>query len=124
MEEQEEAGLEQGEGEQRVGLMLLAEGNGEVLEAAALIRPGPGVWLMWSSAGCFRNREEGRAPLWPPEAPIITCLLLSRLERGSWPPLAARAWIVARGLLLMRAGFIPVFTPITVFLKFAAKSVM
>lgn len=45
LEEQEEMGLEQGEGEQGVGLMLLTEGKGEDWEAlatAALISPAPG----------------------------------------------------------------------------------
>lgn len=45
LEEQEEAGLEQGEGEQGVGLMLLADGKGEGWEAlatAALSSPAPG----------------------------------------------------------------------------------
>lgn len=45
LDEQEEAGLEQGEGEQGVGLMLLAEGKDEGWEAlatAALISPAPG----------------------------------------------------------------------------------
>lgn len=49
LEEQEEAGLEQGEGEQRVGLMLLAEGKGdgwEALAMAALSSPAPGFWPM------------------------------------------------------------------------------
>lgn len=94
LEEQEEAGLEQGEGEQGVGLMLLADGKGEEWEAlatAALISPAPGFWPMWRRAGWLRKREEGRPPPWPPEAPSITLLPPSRLERGSWPPLAARA---------------------------------
>lgn len=94
LEEQEEAGLEQGEGEQRVGLMLLAEGKGddwEALATAALISPAPGFWPMWRRAGWLRKREEGRPPPWPPEAPSMTLLPPSRLERGSWPPLAARA---------------------------------
>lgn len=94
LEEQEEAGLEQGEGEQGVGLMLLAKGKGEGWEAlamVALISPAPGFWPKWRKAGWLRKREEGRPPPWPPEAPNITLLPPSRLERGSWPPLAARA---------------------------------
>lgn len=94
LEEQEEAGLEQGEGEQGVGLMLLAEGNGEAwdtLATAALINPAPGFWPMWRRVGWLRKREDGRPPPWPPEAPNITLLPPSRVERGSWPPLAARA---------------------------------
>lgn len=94
LEEQEETGLEQGEGEQGVGLMLLAEGKGDCWEAlatAALISPAPGFWPMWRRAGWLRKREEGRPPPWPAEAPSITLLAPSRLERGSWPPLAARA---------------------------------
>lgn len=100
LEEQEEAGLEQGEGEQGVGLMLLAEGKGEVMEAlatAALTTPAPWFWPMWRKAGWLRKREEARPPPWPPEAPSITLLAPSRLERGRWPPLAARAEGEKRG---------------------------
>lgn len=74
--------------------MLLAKGKGEDWEAlatAALISPAPGFWPMWRRAGWLRKREEGRPPPWPPEAPSMTLLPPSRLERGSWPPLAARA---------------------------------
>lgn len=74
--------------------MLLAEGKGddwEALATAALISPAPGFWPMWRRAGWLRKREEGRPPPWPPEAPSMTLLPPSRLERGSWPPLAARA---------------------------------
>lgn len=74
--------------------MLLARGKGEDWEAlatAALISPAPGFWPMWRRAGWLRKREEGRPPPWPPEAPSMTLLPPSRLERGSWPPLAARA---------------------------------
>lgn len=91
LEEQEEAGLEQGEGEQGVGLMLLA--NGKAWEALATALKSPGFWLMWSRAGWFRKREEGRPP-WPP--PSISLLAPSRLERGSWPPLAARAQVCSK----------------------------
>lgn len=99
LEEQEEMGLEQGEGEQGVGLMLLAEGKEEEepLATAELRSPAPGFWLMWSSAGWLRKRDEGIPPPWHPEAPSITLLLPSRLERGSWPPLAARAFEGGRG---------------------------
>ena len=66
LEEQEEAGLEQGEGEQRVGLMLLAEGKWEEREEwEALARAeltNPGFWPMWSRAGWLRKREEGSPP--------------------------------------------------------------
>lgn len=99
LEEQEEAGLEQGEGEQGVGLMLLAEGKGdewETLATAALTSPAPGFWPMWRRAGWLRKREEGRPPPWPPEAPSITLLAPSRVERGSWPPLAARAQVCSK----------------------------
>lgn len=74
--------------------MLLAKGNGdewEALATAALSSPAPGFWPMWSRAGWLRKSEDGRPPLWPPEAPNITLLPPSRLERCSWPPLAARA---------------------------------
>lgn len=73
--------------------MLLAEGKGEAWEAlamAALTSPALGFWPMWRKAGWLRKREEASPP-WPPEAPSITLLPPSRLERGSWPPLAARA---------------------------------
>lgn len=86
LEEQEEAGLEQGEGEQRVGLMLLAEGKWEEWEAlamAALINPAPGFWAMWSRAGWLRKSEEGSPAPWPWEHPNSILLALSRLERGS-----------------------------------------
>lgn len=92
LEEQEEIGLEQGDGEQGVGLMLLAEGKEEEpLATAELSSPALGFWPMWRRAGWLRKRDEGRPPPWHPEAPSITLLLPSRLERGSWPPLAARA---------------------------------
>lgn len=74
--------------------MLLAEGKWEAWEAlarAALISPAPGFWPMWRKAGWLRKREEARHPPWPPEVPSIILLAPSRLERGSWPPLAARA---------------------------------
>lgn len=65
LEEQEEAGLEQGEGEQGVGLMLLAEGKGEDWETLAtvvLTSPALGFWPMWRRAGWLRKREEGMPP--------------------------------------------------------------
>jgi len=74
--------------------MLLAEGKGEAWEAlarAALISPAPWFWPKWRKAGWLRKREEGRHPPWPPETPSIILAAPSRLERGSWPPLAARA---------------------------------
>lgn len=80
--------------------MLLAKGKGEDWEAlatAALISPAPGFWPMWRRAGWLRKREEGRPPPWPPDAPSMTLLPPSRLERGSWPPLAARAEGGGRG---------------------------
>lgn len=94
LDKHEEAGLEQGEGEQGVGLMLLAEGKGEAWETLAtapLASPAPGFWPKWSKVGWLRKREEARVPPWPPEAPTIALLAPSRVERGSWPPLAARA---------------------------------
>lgn len=69
--------------------MLLAEGK--ALATAELSSPAPGFWPMWRRAGWLRKREDGRPPPWPPEAPSKTLLPPSRLERGSWPPLAARA---------------------------------
>lgn len=79
--------------------MLLAKGNGdewEALATAALSSPAPGFWPMWSRAGWLRKSEDGRPPLWPPEAPNITLLPPSRLERCSWPPLAARAQVCSK----------------------------
>lgn len=99
LDEQEEAGLEQGDGEQGVGLMLLAEGKGEDWEAlatAALTNPAPGFWPMCKRAGWLRKMEEGRPPPCPPEPLISTLLPPSRLERGSWPPLAARAQVSSK----------------------------
>lgn len=99
LEEQEEAGLEQGEGEQGVGLMLLAEGKGEdweTLAMAALTSPAPGFWPMCRRLGWLRKREEGSPPPWPPEDPSITLLPPSRVERGRGPPLAARAQVCCK----------------------------
>lgn len=87
--------------------MLLAKGKGEDWEAlatAALISPAPGFWPMWRRAGWLRKREEGRPPPWPPDAPSMTLLPPSRLERGSWPPLAARAEGGEEGIYLNLTG--------------------
>lgn len=84
-EEQEETGLEQGE-----GLIPPATGN-EVLPTAELPNPMPGPVAMGNKEEWFRKREEVRPAPWAPEPPINTLLLPSRLEMGSWPPLAARA---------------------------------
>ena len=94
LEEQEEAGLEQGEGEPGGGLTLLADRKGEDGDALAMAlrtNPPPGFWPMCRRAGWLRKMEEGRHPPCPPVPPISTLLPPSRLERGSWPPLAARA---------------------------------
>lgn len=77
-----------------MGLMLLVEGKGEgwdALATAALINPAPGFWPMWRKAGWLRKKEDWRPPPCPPAPPSNTLLPPSRLERGSWPPLAARA---------------------------------
>ncbi len=84
-EEQEETGLEQGE-----GLMPPVTGN-KVLARAELPNPMPVPVAMGNKEEWLRKREEGRPAPWPPEPPINTLLLPSRLEMGSWPPLAARA---------------------------------
>lgn len=84
-EEQEETGLEQGE-----GLMPPATGN-EVLPTAEPPNPMPGPVAMGIKEEWLRKREEVRPAPWAPEPPINTLLLPSRLEMGSWPPLAARA---------------------------------
>lgn len=78
--------------------MLLAEGKQawEALATAALSSPAPGFWPMWRRAGWLRKREEGRHPPWPPAAPSSTLAAPSRLERGRWPPLAARAQVCSK----------------------------
>lgn len=76
-------GLEQGE-----GLMPPVTGN-EVLARAE--PPNPMPVAIGNKEEWLRKREEGRPAPWPPEPPINTLLLPSRLEMGSWPPLAARA---------------------------------
>lgn len=86
-EEQEETGLEQGE-----GLMPPATGN-EVLPTAEPPNPMPGPVAMGKKEEWLRKREDVRPAPWAPEPPINTLLLPSRLEMGSWPPLAARACV-------------------------------
>ncbi len=78
-------GLEQGE-----GLMPPVTGN-EVLARAELPNPMPVPVAMGNKEEWLRKREEGKPAPWPPELPINTLLLPSRLEMGSWPPLATRA---------------------------------
>lgn len=53
--------------------------------------PMPPPVAMGNKEEWLKKREEGRPAPWAPEPPIKTLLLPSRLEMGSWPPLAASA---------------------------------
>lgn len=81
--------------------------------AAAETRPTPGGALSRGSPVWFKKRGEVTRlglPGAAPAAPSTRFPLLSRLVRGRVPP-EARAWIVAKGLLLMRAGLSPELNP-------------
>lgn len=75
LEEQEESGLEQGEG-------LMPSGNRGLpdLETIELPNPRAVPAAKGSSEGWLRKREEGSPDLCPPEPPISTLLPPSRLE--------------------------------------------
>lgn len=86
LEEQEESGLEHGEG-------LMPPINRTLLDLwmAELANPMAVPAAMGSSEGWLRKKEDGSPDLCPPEPPSNTLLAPSRLEMGAWPPLAARA---------------------------------
>lgn len=75
LEEQEESGLEQGEG-------LMASGNRGLPDLETTVWPNPRAALaaMGNSEGWLRKREEGSPDRCPPEPPISTLLTPSRLE--------------------------------------------
>lgn len=66
----------------------------DVLAAWAIAEspnPMPAPVAMGNKEEWLMKREEGRPAPWAPEPPNKILLLPSRLEMGSWPPLAASA---------------------------------
>lgn len=99
------------EDEERPGDLL--EMDAATAAAAAETRPTPGGALSSGRPVWFKKRGEVTKlglPGAAPAAPSTRFPLPSRLVRGRVPP-EARAWIVAKGLLLMRAGLSPELNP-------------
>lgn len=121
VEEEDDEEDEEEEDEERPGDLL--EMEAATAAAAAETRPTPGGALSRGSPAWFKKSGEVTRPGLPgaaPAAPSTRFPLLSRLVRGRVPP-EARAWIVAKGLLLMRAGLSPELNPTIVLLQEAKQ---